>query len=295
MRTFQQVAPLRTYLRGMREEGKTIGFVPTMGALHEGHLTLVRRAKADCDAVVVSLFVNPTQFGPSEDFTAYPRDLNRDLQMTSNEEVDALFHPTVEEIYPAGFQTRIEVPELAATLEGAIRPGHFSGVATVVAKLLNIVQPDCAFLGQKDYQQFLIIERMVRDLHLTSCITMVPTVRESDGLAMSSRNVYLSAEERRAATVLSRALKRAEELVTAGTLEASEVYRELEAMIVSEPLSTIDYIALVHPETLQPVTSFAEGVTLVALAVRIGKTRLIDNALIAPNGVSVHRNRLGKL
>jgi pantoate--beta-alanine ligase len=294
MRTFQQVSSLRTYLRGLREEGKTIGFVPTMGALHEGHLALICRAKADCDAVVVSLFVNPTQFGPSEDFAAYPRDLNRDLQLTSNVGVDAIFHPTVEEIYPTGFQTVVDVPELGATLEGAHRPGHFQGVATVVAKLLNIVQPDRAFFGQKDYQQFLIIERMARDLNLMASIVLVPTVRESDGLAMSSRNVYLSPEERQAATILYRALNRAEELVIAGTHDAAQVRVELESLLASEPLARLEYLALVHPDTLHPVTTLAEGVTLVALAVRIGKTRLIDNILLGPNGSPVPRNRQRK-
>ncbi|MCS6777723.1 MAG: pantoate--beta-alanine ligase [Chloroherpetonaceae bacterium] len=286
MRTFQQILPLRTYLRGVREEGKTVGFVPTMGALHEGHLALFRRARTECDVVVVSIFVNPTQFGPGEDFHTYPRDLNRDLQLASNEEVDALFHPSVEEMYPAGFQTWVEVPELAATLEGSLRPGHFRGVATVVTKLLNIVQPDVAFFGQKDYQQFLVIDRMVRDLNLTCRIAVVPTVREADGLAMSSRNVYLSPEERRAATVLFRALRRAEELVQSGVARADEVARQLEALIDAEPLATREYVALVHPETLQPVHSLATGVTLVALAVRIGRTRLIDNAFIAPPGAT---------
>lgn len=286
MRTFQQILPLRTYLRGVREEGKTVGFVPTMGALHEGHLALFRRARTECDVVVVSIFVNPTQFGPGEDFHTYPRDLNRDLQMASNEEVDALFHPSVEEMYPAGFQTWVEVPELAGTLEGSIRPGHFRGVATVVTKLLNIVQPDVAFFGQKDYQQFLVIDRMARDLNLTCRIAMVPTVREPDGLAMSSRNAYLSPEERRAAVVLFRALQRAEELVQSGVTQAEAVSRQLELLIDAEPLATREYVALVHPETLQPVNSLATGVTLVALAARIGRTRLIDNALIAPPGAT---------
>lgn len=294
MRTFQQVGPLRTYLRGIREEGKTVGFVPTMGALHEGHIALIRRARTECDSVVVSIFVNPTQFGPNEDLATYPRDLNRDLQLTSNEGVDAIFHPDEEEVYPPGYQTVVDVPELAATLEGAHRPGHFRGVATVVTKLLNMVQPDRAYFGQKDYQQFLIIERLTRDLNLTANIVLVQTFREKDGLAMSSRNVYLNAKERQAATILYRALCRAEELVKSGVQDAGQLRNELESLIASEPLASLEYLALVNPDTLQPVSSLAEGITLVALTVRIGKTRLIDNALIAPNGNSVSRNRYGK-
>jgi pantoate--beta-alanine ligase len=290
MRTFQQVGPLRTYLRGIREEGKSVGFVPTMGALHEGHLSLIRRARSDCDLVVVSIFVNPTQFGPEEDFARYPRDLNRDLQLTSREGVDALFSPSAEEMYPTGFQTTVDVPELSATLEGALRPGHFQGVATVVAKLLNIVQPDRAYFGQKDYQQYLIIDRAARDLNLTPSIVMVPTMREPDGLAMSSRNVYLSSEERQAATILYRALQKADALVKGGERDPKKLQAALEAQIAAEPLAMQEYVALVNPETLEPVTTLAK-VTLVALAVRVGRTRLIDNALVAPDGVATTKNR----
>lgn len=292
MRTFQQVGPLRTYLRGIREEGKAVGFVPTMGALHEGHLSLIRRARADCDLVVVSLFVNPTQFGPEEDFSRYPRDLNRDLQLTSHEGVDALFAPSVEEMYPSGFQTFVEVPELSATLEGVVRPGHLRGVATIVTKLLNIVQPARAYFGQKDYQQFLVIERVARDLNLTAAIVMVPTAREADGVAMSSRNVYLSPEERQAATVLYRALQRAEGLVKGGERDPKKALQELEALIAEEPLATIDYVRLVHPDTLESVATLEDAVTLVALAVRIGKIRLIDNGFVAPEGIPLSKHRL---
>ncbi len=294
MRTFYQTAALRTYLRGIRGEGKTIGFVPTMGALHEGHLSLMRRAKSDCDLVVVSIFVNPLQFGPNEDFARYPRDLNRDLQLTSNVGVEALFAPEVEELFPPGHQTVVDVPELSGLLEGARRPGHFRGVATVVTKLLNIVQPDRAYFGQKDYQQLLVIERLARDLHLQTTIAMVPTVREPDGLALSSRNAYLSPEERAAAGVLSRALQRAEALVADGERDAGRVQREVEALIQAEPLASLDYVALANPETLQPAASLAEGVTLVAVAARFGATRLIDNTLVAPEGVPNMRNRVGK-
>ncbi len=290
MRTFTQVAPLRVSLRGLREEGKTIGFVPTMGALHDGHLTLMRKAKGECDVVVASIFVNPTQFGHNEDFTAYPRDLNRDLQMIANVGVDTVFTPDASEMYPNGYQTVVDVPELGSLLEGAIRPGHFRGVATVVTKLLNIVGAERAYFGQKDYQQLLVIEQIVRDLNIPTRIIMVPTVREADGLAMSSRNASLDVGQRRAAVILSRLLLRAEELVKSGQTDAAAVKAELETFLKQEPQATADYIALVHPETLQPVETLSEPVA-VLLAVRLGKTRLIDNAIIAPDGVTIPRLR----
>ncbi|MCW3098109.1 MAG: pantothenate synthetase [Chthonomonadaceae bacterium] len=291
MRTFQQLSPLRTYLRGIREEGKMVGFVPTLGALHDGHLSLVRRAKADCDVVVVSVFVNPKQFGAGEDYDAYPRPLARDQQLASEAQADALFAPSVEEMYPAGFQTVVDVPELGSLLEGAHRPGHFAGVATVVTKLLNMVQPNRAYFGQKDYQQLLLIERVARDLNQTADIVMVPTMREPDGLAMSSRNAYLSPEQRHAAPILSQALKLAEERIHAGASDPQTLTTELDRMIAAEPLARPDYIALVDPETLQPVVSLTETPVLIALAVRFGTTRLIDNALVAPPGVTLPRTR----
>lgn len=294
MRTFQQVGPLRTYLRGVRGEGRVIGFVPTMGALHDGHLSLIRRAKGDCDLVVVSIFVNPTQFGPNEDYQAYPRDLARDQHLTASEGVDALFTPDAEEMYPEGFETYVEVPKLSRTLEGAHRPGHFQGVATVVTKLLNIVQPDRVYFGQKDYQQLLIIERLVRDLNLQAEVVLVPTVREANGLALSSRNVRLTPEEREAATVLYRALQKAQSLVESGVHDPKQVQQAMETEIGAEPLATLDYAALVHPDTLQPATTLAGGMTLAALAVRIGSVRLIDNWLLTPKGVAVSKNRLGR-
>jgi pantoate--beta-alanine ligase len=295
MRTFQQLSPLRTYLRGIRDEDKMVGFVPTMGALHEGHLSLVRRAKADCDVVVVSVFVNPTQFAPGEDFDAYPRTLARDQQLASEAHADAMFSPSVEEMYPAGFQTVVDVPGLGSLLEGAHRPSHFAGVATVVTKLLNMVQPHRAYFGQKDYQQLLLIERVARDLNQTADIVMVPTLREADGLAMSSRNVYLTPEERNAAPVLSRILKHAEARIHAGDADPQKLSAELTALLAAEPLAKPDYIALVDPETLQPVSGLTDMPILVALAVRFGKTRLIDNALIAPPGITLPRTRGVKL
>lgn len=293
MRTFQQVGPLRTYLRGIRQEGKSIGFVPTMGALHEGHLALFRRAKSDCDLVVASIFVNPLQFGPHEDLQAYPRDLNRDLHLASVEGVDALFHPAPEEVYPSGYQTTVRVSELSSVLEGSHRPGHFDGVATVVTKLLNIVLPDQAFFGQKDYQQLLIVERLVRDLNLNTVVKMMPTVRDADGLALSSRNAYLTSEECQAALVLSRALRHAQEMLEAGNRDPDLVQTEMERLIAQEPLTHVEYAILAHPDTLAPIQTLEEA-SVALLAVRVGRTRLIDNAFLAPDGIPHPRHRLAR-
>ena len=291
MRTFQHIGPLRSYLRGVRDEGKTIGLVPTMGSLHEGHLSLFRRAQKDCDLVVASIFVNPSQFAPNEDFDAYPRDLNHDLQLASNAGVGAVFHPNVEEMYPEGFQSKISVSELSNLYDGLIRPGHFDGVATIVNKLFNIVFPERAYFGMKDYQQLLIIERMVKDLDLHLDIVAVPTAREQTGLALSSRNAYLSSEEKVAATVLYRAMKKAEESLHSGEFDPVKILAELIYLIKSEPLATLDYIELVNSETLKPVSTLEGATTLVLLAIRIGKTRLIDNMLIAPEGITASRHK----
>ncbi|HLV80971.1 MAG TPA: pantoate--beta-alanine ligase [Chthonomonadaceae bacterium] len=280
MQVFDRIAPLRAALREARVAGQRVGLVPTMGALHEGHRSLIRRARAENEFVVVSLFVNPTQFGPNEDFARYPRAFDQDRQMAEAEGVDALFAPPVEEMYPPGFQTMVDVPELGSILEGAHRPGHFRGVTTVVTKLFAIVQPDRAYFGRKDYQQLSILRRMARDLDFPVEIVPCPTVREPDGLAMSSRNAYLSPEERREATVLYRALQMAEERVRAGARDPQALRQEMEAMIASEPDAQVDYVALVDPETLQPVADLSAGPTLAVLAVRIGKTRLIDNWLL---------------
>ena len=285
MRTFQHVAPLRTHLRGLRAEGKSVAFVPTMGALHEGHISLFRRAKSDCDLVVASVFVNPKQFGPSEDLASYPRDLAADLRIASDAGVGTLFHPDVEEMYPEGFQTVVDVPDLASPLEGALRKGHYPGVATVVTKLLNIVSADRAYFGQKDYQQLLIIKRLALDLNIPTEIVSVPTARAPDGLALSSRNSYLSETERVAATILFRAIKNAEDYVENGGTDATDLQTRLTTLISGEPTATIDYVALVDPETLQPVENLARNTTLLALAVRIGCTRLIDNTLLVPPGM----------
>ncbi len=294
MRTFQQVSGLRIYLRGIRAEGKTIGFVPTMGALHDGHLSLMRRARNENDLVIASIFVNPTQFGAGEDFEKYPRDLNKDLQMTSLVGVDAIFSPSLEEVYPPTHRTFVEVEGIGETLEGKRRPGHFRGVATVVAKLLNMVQPDSAYFGQKDYQQFLVIERMARDLNLPMSIIMAPTMRESDGLAMSSRNAYLSPEQRKAATILHEVLLDAQRRVDEGETSAARLRSELEAKLAREPLAVPDYVAIGDPDTLDPLTTLEGRAAVVALAVCFGTTRLIDNAVIAPPGVTVPKMRVSK-
>ena len=285
MRTFQHIAALRTYLHGMRDEGKTVGLVPTMGALHEGHLSLFNRANSDCDLTVATIFVNPTQFGRNEDFDAYPRDLNHDLQLASNAGVGAVFHPSVDELYPAGFQTTIALLQISSMLEGAHRPGHFEGVATIVNKLFNIVQPDRAYFGMKDYQQLTLIEKMVSDLNLHLDIVAIPTMRDANGLALSSRNKYLSPEEKQAALVLHKTLKKAESALLDGETDPATLLASLNSEIDAEPLVKRDYLELVNPETLLPVSTLSDATTLVVMAVRIGKTRLIDNLLVAPAGI----------
>jgi pantoate--beta-alanine ligase len=254
-----------------------VGFVPTMGYLHEGHLSLVRQARADSGSVVASIFVNPTQFGPHEDFQRYPRDLNRDLGLLSTAQADAVFTPKVDEMYPAGASTMVEVEALSSVLEGASRPGHFRGVATIVCKLFHLVQPDCAYFGEKDYQQLQVIQRMVHDLRMPVKVVGCPTIREPDGLAMSSRNVYLRPAERQAAVALSQALSQAERLFTHGVWDTSRLQAEVQNMLDKEPLIRTDYVAIVHPHTLQPVETLAAEGAVICLAVWIGSTRLIDN------------------
>lgn len=260
-----------------------VGFVPTMGYLHEGHLVLVRRARAENEHVVASIFVNPTQFGPGEDYERYPRDEARDLAMLEAEGVDVVFMPTPQEMYPEGYSTWVEVyGPLTERLEGASRPGHFRGVATVVAKLFNIVQPQRAYFGEKDAQQLRVIRKMVADLDMPIEIVPVATVREADGLAMSSRNSYLSAEERRQALALSRALELARRLVRdEGMRDASLLRCCLEEFLRSSPGVSLDYVSVSHPDTLQELERI-EGPALVLLAARVGPARLIDNALVTP-------------
>ncbi len=279
MRTFHQIAELRAHIRAARDEGSTIGFVPTMGALHEGHLSLIRRSVTDCDRTVVSIFVNPAQFGPQEDFAQYPRDLARDSKLCQEEGIDALFVPSAEDMYPPDADTWIDVPGLSSSLEGAIRPGHFRGVATVCAKLFNIVQPHRAYFGQKDYQQLLVIQRMVADLNLPVTIVPSPTVREPDGLAMSSRNAYLDPEARKAALVLSRALMSAQAMYEAGTRSAHTLRDALRSVIGEEHAAELDYAEIAHPRTLEPLEYIEDGAVALA-AIRVAGTRLIDNVLL---------------
>jgi pantoate--beta-alanine ligase len=256
-----------------------------MGYFHEGHLTLMREAKKTCGTVVVSIFVNPLQFGPREDFREYPRDFARDEKMAREVGVDALFAPAVEEMYPEGFSTFVEVEKLTECLCGLSRPGHFRGVATVVTKLFNIVLPDKAFFGQKDAQQVLVVRRMVRDLNMPLTVVAVPTVREPDGLAMSSRNVYLSPREREAARVLYRSLKKAEEAVARGERDAEKILRQVREELAGEPLAAVDYAEIRTLPDLRE-TAVLAGPALLALAVRIGKTRLIDNTVLHPGGTA---------
>lgn len=278
MKTISSLKTVQKILQPLRGK-KRIGFVPTMGAFHEGHLGLMRKARRECDYVVVSLFVNPLQFGPKEDFAAYPRPLASDRKMAQAAGVDLLWTPTAEEMYPEPYRTFVDVEEITRRWEGAVRPGHFRGVATVVAKLFQVVRPDRAYFGQKDYQQTRVIHQMVKDLHLDLSIRILPTVREKDGLAMSSRNQRLSPAERAAAPTLFRALKEAEGRIRGGALESKPILREVEALIQAEPLARIDYAALCHPETLEPIERIEQEAVLL-LAVKIGAVRLLDNLLI---------------
>ena len=272
----EKITDMKALSQRWREEGKTIGFVPTMGYLHEGHLSLVRKAREDNDVVVVSIFVNPTQFGPGEDFERYPRDLERDLSLLEPIGVDAVFYPSDKEMYPEGYKTFVEVVDITERLCGASRPGHFRGVTTVCCKLFNIVKPHRAYFGKKDFQQLIVIKNMVRDLNMDLEIVPMPIVREPDGLAMSSRNTYLKPDERKAATCLYRSLKRAVELFEAGERDARVIREEVKKIIEAEPLAKIDYVEVVDPENFLPVEKVDTG-TLVALAVKIGAARLIDN------------------
>lgn len=267
------------FSRAAQREGKRVGFVPTMGALHQGHLSLVRAARAQCDVAVVSIFVNPTQFGPNEDFAKYPRSFDQDKAMLEREGVDCIFYPTVEEMYPAGAVTWVTVEGLSDKLDGRSRPGHFRGVSTVVSKLFNIVQPNAAFFGQKDAAQVAIIRRMVRDLNFDVKVVVCRIVREPDGLAMSSRNAYLSSAERKQALVLSRSLQRVQSLVAQGECSAARLIDAGKKAIAEEPAVRLDYFEIVNPDTLDPVSDVSDG-PLVAVAAYVGSTRLIDNLLL---------------
>jgi len=264
---------------GFRKNGLSIGFIPTMGYLHEGHISLVKEAKKRNDIVVVSIFVNPTQFGPREDLKKYPQDMKRDLKLLSRYKVNAVFAPAAKDMYPDGYRTDVEVKGLSEKLCGASRPGHFRGVTTIVAKLFNIVRPDNAYFGEKDFQQQVIIRKMVRDLNLGVKIKSMPTVREKDGLAMSSRNTYLSKEDRVKALVINRSLKFAKILVNSGIRSSAKIKAAISKILKTAKGLKIDYISICDPETLDE-KSVIKGKTLIAVAVYVGKTRLIDNLVL---------------
>ena len=289
MQTIHEITPLRNALQDARRAGKTIGLVPTMGAFHEGHLTLMRRAKAENDFVVVTLFVNPTQFNDIEDFERYPRDPRRDAQMAEDAGVDFLFTPAPEAMYPKAFDTVVVVRALSERLEGPSRPGHFQGVATVVTKLLHIAGADRAYFGEKDWQQLQVIKSLTRDLDIPTEIIGIPTVREPDGLALSSRNVRLTPEQRRAATVLSSALDNAQSIADTGVQDAYQLAAWMRQTIEVQPLARVDYAVVVDPETLQEIDTIEHGAVALVTAT-FGKVRLIDNRLLRPApGPSIRR------
>jgi pantoate--beta-alanine ligase len=273
MQVIKTLAEIRALRRGI---GGTVGFVPTMGYIHEGHLTLVKQARKENSAVIVSIYVNPAQFGPKEDFDAYPRDLDRDLELLQKEGMDIVFVPSDDDMYPPGFSSWVDVEKLTGRLEGASRQGHFRGVATVVTKLFNIIQPTRAYFGQKDAQQVVVIKKMVVDLNMNLIVVVVPTVRESDGLAMSSRNIYLNTKERRAATILFKALTLARQLYWSGERDAEKIRQRMTLLIQKEPLAQIDYISVANADTLEEL-DLLDRPAVASLAVKIGRTRLIDN------------------
>ncbi|MDF0661852.1 pantoate--beta-alanine ligase [Rhizobium sp. BC49] len=285
MRVFSSIDELRHTLDALKRQGRTVGLVPTMGYLHAGHMELVSRARAENDLVVVSIFVNPLQFGPAEDLSKYPRDLERDSAMLKQAGVNFLFAPGVADMYARPMKTVVDVPDLGRELEGAVRPGHFAGVATVVSKLFNIVQPQTAYFGEKDYQQVVIIKRMVDDLAVPVRVISVPTVRDADGLALSSRNVYLSPEERRAAAIVPQTLDEAERLIADGLTDARELEAKLTKFLGREPLAKPEVVAVRDASTLEPVSTIEEPV-VVALFVRFGSTRLLDNRVVRNNRVA---------
>jgi pantoate--beta-alanine ligase len=279
VKQLRTITAMKAACREFVRNGKTLGLVPTMGALHAGHLSLVRASKSRCNVTAVSIFVNPLQFGPSEDLSKYPRTLERDIALLEEGGVDLLFLPSVEEMYPAGAKTRVLVEELSNKLDGASRPGHFLGVTTVVSKLFEIVRPDLAFFGQKDAAQVVVLRKMVRDLDMDVELVVCPIVRETDGLAMSSRNAYLTPEQRQQALVLHRALLRVQTAVDRGERDAAKLREIGEQVIAEEPGARLDYFAIVDPETLDPVTDTRRG-ALIAIAAYVGTTRLIDNILL---------------
>jgi len=284
MEIVSTIKELKERIGRWKKQGLKIGFVPTMGYLHEGHLSLIRESRKHSEVTVVSIFVNPKQFGPNEDYQQYPRDWQRDRQMLEKEGIDLLFYPTVEEMYPDGYRTYVEVKELQDRLCGRTRSGHFRGVCTVVLKLFNLIQPDEAYFGWKDAQQVIILKKMVEDLNLPVKIIPCPIVRDIDGLALSSRNTYLKAEERAAALILKKSLDLAEKLITSGEKDAEKIKKKMVELILSEPLARIDYVEIVDLKNLESLDKL-DGEALIALAVYIGRTRLIDNFRIIAGGI----------
>ena len=279
MKIIEDIAEMHKLAQQLRQGNKTIGFVPTMGALHKGHLNLMQHAKKESDVVVASIFVNPTQFCPSEDYKEYPRDMEGDMGKAKGAGVDILFTPAVSAIYPEGYRTYVEVEGLSSVMCGKVRPEHFRGVATIVLKLLNIVKPHKAFFGQKDYQQTVIIKRMVRDLNLDVEIAVLPTVREEDGLAMSSRNQYLRKDERISSAILYRSLQEARSLFEKGERSAEKLRDAILSAFMGNSSAKLEYVAIVHPEILEEEKDVQKG-TVIAIAARIGDTRLIDNIIL---------------
>jgi pantoate--beta-alanine ligase len=286
MKIIRTARSMAAWSERLRREGVAIGFVPTMGALHDGHRSLIRAARLRCDALVVSIFVNPAQFSPTEDLSAYPRPIARDRALCREEGVDVCFEPTVRAMYPGGFQTTVTVPALARRWEGAARPHHFAGVATVVTKLFGMVQPHLALFGQKDYQQAALVRQLADDLNLGVAILVRPTVRERDGLAMSSRNVYLSPDERRIAPLLSQALHAGRQMIEGGMRDVAAIERTMRQTIEQAPAIHVEYLAICDPDSLEPLSAAADRAVLLG-AVRIGSIRLIDNLLVKmPGGKS---------
>lgn len=280
MKVIKDIELVKYCCREEKLKGKQIGFVPTLGCLHKGHLSLIQKARKMCDFVVVSIFVNPTQFDSSQDFKMYPKDLSKDIQLCEREGVDVAFAPSKDEMYPEGFSTWVEVKgKLTSLLEGAFRPHHFTGVTTIVAKLFNIVFPDVSFFGEKDYQQALVIKKMVKELHMDTKIMLLPTIREEDGLACSSRNKYLNPQEKKAATVLYKSLLTAKEVIHKGQKDPSGIKTSMRELINKEPLVKVDYIEIVNPRSLESVEE-VKGKVFVTLAARVGKARLIDNMIV---------------
>ncbi len=279
MRIIRSVPAMEAWSRGLHREGVGIGFVPTMGALHEGHRSLIRKARLACEALVVSLFVNPSQFGPGEDYARYPRMFKDDATLCRREGVDVLFAPSAAAMYPAGFETRVAAGAVAQRWEGAVRPGHFDGVATVVTKLFSIVRPAQAFFGQKDFQQSVIVQRLAEDLNLGVTVVVCPTVREADGLALSSRNQYLTRAQRQVAPVLHEALQAGRTAILRGIRFGAPVARAMQRVVEQEPRVTVDYLACCDPQTLEPLPHITRQAVLLG-AIRLGRVRLIDNLLV---------------